>query len=83
MRVNDPKSSPIFTTGLMGNDNAVGRHGIHGLYRWYSIGVQGSMLIEGKNTIFLTQKNSGSPFREVMYDYIRLEGPPPRQCNKY
>ncbi|KZV49773.1 putative rhamnogalacturonate lyase B-like [Dorcoceras hygrometricum] len=53
----------------------VTRHGIHGLYHFYSIGIAGSRLVDGMNTIFLTQDVNLGPFREVMYDYIRLEGP--------
>ncbi|KAL8476324.1 hypothetical protein ACS0TY_028844 [Phlomoides rotata] len=67
---------PHFTTGLIGNDNTIARHGIHGLYWLYSIGVPGSILVSGTNTIFLTQSRGLSPWRGVMYDYIRLEGPP-------
>ncbi|KAI3451280.1 hypothetical protein Pfo_007945 [Paulownia fortunei] len=75
VRFNDPKSPPHFTTGLIGRDNAVARHGIHGLYHLYSIGIAGSRLVDGRNMIFLTQARSQGPFTEVMYDYLRLEGP--------
>ncbi|KAK6125887.1 hypothetical protein DH2020_040375 [Rehmannia glutinosa] len=75
VRFNDPKSAPHFTTGLIGKDNAIARHGVHGLYHLYSIGISGSRLVDGNNTIFLTQTRSQGPFRGVMYDYIRLEGP--------
>lgn len=75
VRFNDRKSPPQFTTGTIGKDNAVARHGIRGLYRYYSIVVAGSWLIVGRNTIFLTQADNRGAFREVMYDYIRLEGP--------
>lgn len=75
IRINDPKSEHIFTTGLIGKDNAIARHGIHGLYRLYSIDVAGSLLSVGDNTIYLTQTRSIGPFQGVMYDYIRLESP--------
>ncbi|KAI3451278.1 hypothetical protein Pfo_007943 [Paulownia fortunei] len=75
VRFNDPKSPPHFTTGLIGKDNALARHGIRGLYHFYSIGVAGSRLVVGRNIIFFKQAKDGGPFREVMYDYIRLEGP--------
>ncbi|KAL2893049.1 Rhamnogalacturonate lyase [Bienertia sinuspersici] len=77
VRVNDPKANPpVFTTGLIGKDNAIARHGIHGLYRLYTADIQGTMLVQGDNTIYLTQARGGSPVVGIMYDYIRLEGPP-------
>ncbi|CAA0831221.1 Rhamnogalacturonate lyase family protein [Striga hermonthica] len=75
VRINDPKSAPHFSTGLIGKDNAVARHGIRGLYHLYSISIRGSQLVSGNNSLFLTQANGDGPFKEVMYDYIRLEGP--------
>ncbi|XP_024026668.1 rhamnogalacturonate lyase B isoform X1 [Morus notabilis] len=77
VRVNDPKTRrPLFTTGLIGRDNSVARHGIHGLYWLHSINIPGDKLVEGDNTLFLTQPRCTSPFQGIMYDYIRLEGPP-------
>ena len=74
---NDPSANPPhFTTGLIGGDNAIARHGIHGLHSLYSIGVGGDHLVKGKNTIYLRQSRATTPFQGVMYDYIRLEGPP-------
>ncbi|PWA36453.1 Carbohydrate-binding-like fold [Artemisia annua] len=79
VRANDRnKPRPLFTTGLIGRDNAIPRHGIHGLYWLYSIDVLGSLLLEGDNTFYLTQTRSQSPFQAIMYDYIRLEGPNPK-----
>ncbi|XP_055959712.1 uncharacterized protein LOC126654761 [Mercurialis annua] len=76
VRFNDPNADePLFTTGLIGNDNAIARHGIHGLYWFYSINVGSDQLLDGKNIIYLTQTRTASPFHGVMYDYIRLEGP--------
>ncbi|KAI3855351.1 hypothetical protein MKW92_001815 [Papaver armeniacum] len=66
---------PHFTTGLIGKDNAMARHGIHGLYWMYDINVSSGMLVRGINTIFLTQSKSSGPFQGIMYDYIRLENP--------
>ncbi|GLU20223.1 hypothetical protein SLE2022_364330 [Rubroshorea leprosula] len=74
VRFNDAKW-PDFSTGRIGSDNAIARHGIHGLYRFYSFQVPSHKLKEGDNTISLTQPLSISPFQGVMYDYIRLEGP--------
>ncbi|KAI4337576.1 hypothetical protein L6164_015974 [Bauhinia variegata] len=77
VRVNDPNSRrPVFTTGLIGRDNSVARHGIHGIYRLYHVNIPGSLLVHGTNTIFLTQPRCTSPFQGIMYDYIRLECPP-------
>lgn len=75
VRINNPESDHIFTTGLIGKDNAIARHGIHGLYRLYGIDVGGNLLSVGDNTIYLTQTRSIGAFQGVMYDYIRLESP--------
>lgn len=77
VRINDPKAKPLFSSGLIGKDNSIARHGIHGLYWLYGIDVPGARLVEGDNAVFLTQPRSASPFQGIMYDYIRLEGPPP------
>ncbi|PKI73500.1 hypothetical protein CRG98_006081 [Punica granatum] len=77
VRVNDPNARrPLFTSGLIGRDNSVARHGIHGIYWLFSANIPGNMLVEGENTVFLTQPRCQSPFQGIMYDYIRLEGPP-------
>lgn len=77
VRVNDPNTNrPIFTTGLIGRDNSIARHGSHGLYWLYSVDIQGSKLVQGDNTLFLTQPRCQSPFQGILYDYLRLEAPP-------
>ncbi|MED6216759.1 hypothetical protein PIB30_010789 [Stylosanthes scabra] len=77
IRVNDPNARrPVFTTGLIGRDNSIARHGIHGLYWLYSVNVPGSLLINGTNTLYLTQPRCNNCFQGIMYDYIRMEGPP-------
>lgn len=77
VRVNDPGARrPVFTSGLIGRDNSVARHGIHGIYWLFSVNISGNMLVQGENTLFLTQPRCNSPFQGIMYDYIRLEGPP-------
>ncbi|KAK9743470.1 hypothetical protein RND81_03G241500 [Saponaria officinalis] len=77
VRVNDVKAEPpVLTTGLIGHDNAIARHGIHGLYRLYTADIHGDKLVKGDNTVFLTQTRGGSPFVGIMYDYIRMEAPP-------
>ncbi|XP_048424250.1 uncharacterized protein LOC103938556 [Pyrus x bretschneideri] len=72
---NDP---PHFSTGLIGRDNAIARHGIHGLYWFFSVDVASYRLQQGYNTIYLTQSRNRGPFAGLMYDYIRLEEPPPK-----
>lgn len=74
--MNDPDAEPpLFTTGVIGKDNTIARHGIHGLYWLYNINIPASFLVEGTNTIFLKQTMNTTPFQGIMYDYIRLEGP--------
>ncbi|XP_057973688.1 uncharacterized protein LOC131161747 [Malania oleifera] len=76
VRVNNPKADPpLFSSGQVGNDNAIARHGIHGIYHLYNVDVRGAQLVDGDNIIFLTQPISTSRFQGIMYDYIRLEGP--------
>ncbi|EOA34562.1 hypothetical protein CARUB_v10022113mg [Capsella rubella] len=76
VRVNNEYSTrPLFSTGYIGRDNAIARHGIHGIYRLYCINVPGRSLRTGTNTIYLRQAKGSGPFEGVMYDYIRLEEP--------
>ncbi|XP_044509893.1 probable rhamnogalacturonate lyase B isoform X2 [Mangifera indica] len=82
LRINDANvDKPDFSTGPMGRDNAIARHGIHGLYRFYSINIPSSKLYKGSNTFYLTQSRSQTPFQGILYDYIRLEGPPNPQTS--
>ncbi|GFY87700.1 rhamnogalacturonate lyase family protein [Actinidia rufa] len=56
VRINDPlRARPHFTTMLVGRDNAIARHGIHGLYSLYSVEVSSVQLFKGRNAIYLTQ----------------------------
>ncbi|GAB2247482.1 hypothetical protein Droror1_Dr00007364 [Drosera rotundifolia] len=75
VRVNNSEDPPIFSTGQIGKDNAIARHGIHGLYFLCNVEIQGSKLVQGSNTIYLTQSLGLSPWRGILYDYIRLESP--------
>ncbi|KAI5654691.1 hypothetical protein M9H77_31878 [Catharanthus roseus] len=76
IRVNRENSPhPHFTTGGIGRDNAIARHGIHGLYWPFSYSIPWYMLVQGRNTIFLKQAQAGGSFDGLMYDYLRLEGP--------
>lgn len=76
---NENNRRPHFSTGKIGRDNAIARHGIHGLYNLYNVNISGSQLVEGRNTVYLRQSRGTYPFIGVMYDYIRLEGPPQAQ----
>lgn len=79
VRFNNPElRDPHFMTMVIGTDNAIARHGIHGLYRLFNVDVPSEWLSAGNNTIFLKQAKHDTPFFGVMYDYIRFEGPPPR-----
>ncbi|KAM7489118.1 hypothetical protein LguiB_026602 [Lonicera macranthoides] len=73
---NQNKRRPDFMLGLTGRDNAIARHGIHGLYWLYSFDIPGYQFQTGRNTIFLRQSIGSNPFSGFMYDYLRLEGPP-------
>lgn len=71
---NQTADPPLFSTGVIGHDNTITRHGIHGLYRLFNVDIPGALFVQGENTIFLTQKMCSSPLQGIMYDYIRLEG---------
>ncbi|KAI3451276.1 hypothetical protein Pfo_007941 [Paulownia fortunei] len=50
VRFNDEATeTPHFSTGLIGKDNAIARHGIHGLYWLYSVDISGSQLVCSTN----------------------------------
>nr|GMC57304.1 probable rhamnogalacturonate lyase B [Ipomoea batatas] len=66
---------PGFTTSGNGRDNAIARHGSHGLYSLSSFEFPGNVVVNGENTIYLRQPRGGYRFNGAMYDYIRLEGP--------
>ncbi|CAI0419728.1 unnamed protein product [Linum tenue] len=76
--VNDLNAkAPAFATERVGKDNAIARHGIHGIYWFFSACLPSNLFVKGKNSIFLRAARSGDfPFMGVMYDYIRLEAPP-------
>ncbi|KAH7849901.1 hypothetical protein Vadar_024722 [Vaccinium darrowii] len=62
VRVNDPNTNrPLFSSGLIGRDNSVARHGIHGLYWLFNVDIPNAVLAEGENnTIYLTQARGQS-----------------------
>ncbi|XP_052183958.1 uncharacterized protein LOC127795990 isoform X2 [Diospyros lotus] len=65
----------VFQVMNLGTDNTVCRHGIHGLYRLFTIDISSSLVIKGDNSIFLTQARGGDALCEILYDYVRLEAP--------
>ncbi|CAM0874373.1 unnamed protein product [Alopecurus aequalis] len=69
-------SEGLFTTPEFGDGNAIARHGDHGTWWSFEFPIKGYLLMEGENTISITQVRAFSEFLGVMYDYIRLEGPP-------
>ncbi|KAL0361746.1 UNVERIFIED_CONTAM: putative rhamnogalacturonate lyase A [Sesamum radiatum] len=77
VRINRQDANPPeFSSGLIGSDNTIARHGLHGLYWLFNVEIPSSQLIQGENTIYLTQARSASAVHGIMYDYIRLEDPP-------
>ncbi|KAG9440118.1 hypothetical protein H6P81_020283 [Aristolochia fimbriata] len=76
IRVNNLSGRPVLSRSLAGRDNAIARHGLHGLQELYSASFPSSLLVPGVNSLFITQTRTGSPFQGFLYDYIRLEGPP-------
>ncbi|XP_057794194.1 uncharacterized protein LOC131010607 isoform X2 [Salvia miltiorrhiza] len=72
---NNGLGEALFSSGLIGSDNTITRHGIHGLYWIFNVEIETCVLIKGDNTIYLTQARNLSALHGVMYDYIRLEAP--------
>ncbi|KAL6641955.1 hypothetical protein ACP70R_020136 [Stipagrostis hirtigluma subsp. patula] len=67
----------VFTTPAYGDGgNMIARHGIHGVQVNIELPIRGYLLREGENTISITQTRAFNEFMGVMYDYVRLEGPP-------
>ncbi|KAI3846636.1 hypothetical protein MKW92_023811 [Papaver armeniacum] len=64
---------PISQTGRACKDNAIARHGIHGLYLLFNVDVKSDWLKDGENTIFLSLFKGEGPFQGIMYDYIRFK----------
>uniref|UniRef100_A0ACD5X2Z6 Uncharacterized protein n=1 Tax=Avena sativa TaxID=4498 RepID=A0ACD5X2Z6_AVESA len=69
-------SEGLFTTPEFGDGNAIARHGDHGTWWSFEFPIKGYLLMEGDNTISITQVRAFTEFLGVMYDYLRLEGPP-------
>lgn len=76
VRVNSRSAGrPLFSSGSLGRENAIARHGIHGVYKLFNVDVPGKVLRKGNNTIYLTQPRKLDRFTGIMYDYLRFEGP--------
>ncbi|XP_062119976.1 probable rhamnogalacturonate lyase B [Humulus lupulus] len=71
----DTSYRPLYATHLLGRDNSIPRHGIHGSYWIFSINILGNRLHQGENTLYLTQAKSVGPFGGLFYDYLRFEAP--------
>ncbi|XP_037446038.1 probable rhamnogalacturonate lyase B [Triticum dicoccoides] len=65
----------VFLTPEFGDDNAIARHGEHGRWWSFEFPIDGRLLVQGENTIGITQPRASSVFVGVMFDYVRLEGP--------
>ncbi|BBN16334.1 hypothetical protein Mp_7g05450 [Marchantia polymorpha subsp. ruderalis] len=77
VRVNDSAMKPVYETPAFGkDDNAIARHGIHGLYALYNIDIPAADLRKGDNIIYLTQRKASGSSNAVMYDNLRLPSPP-------
>ncbi|MEO0055230.1 MAG: hypothetical protein RLZZ50_1177 [Verrucomicrobiota bacterium] len=59
----------------LGSDNAVARAGIHGQYSTWDLPFPARLLTPGNHVLTLEQRSGGAPFKNVMYDCIRLEAP--------
>lgn len=75
LRVNDfAASQPVWDLMQYGKYNAIVHHGIHGLYKLWTVHVDPVRFNVGTNMMFLTQRKTiGGPLTGVMYDYLRLE----------
>ncbi|GBG44462.1 hypothetical protein CBR_g89002, partial [Chara braunii] len=82
LRVNNVTSDPLVDTEYdfpqaTANDNAMARASAHGQYGEFHVKIPGSLFKAGTNSIFLTQKYGARPLSHLMWDYLRLETPPP------
>lgn len=68
----------MFVTPDFGDGSAIARHDEQGTWWSFEFRIEGYLLMEGENTISITQVRAFSEFMGIMYDYIRLEveGPP-------
>ncbi|MEY4488825.1 MAG: hypothetical protein RIQ79_1333 [Verrucomicrobiota bacterium] len=66
---------PLGENKKFGSDNAVARAGIHGQYSTWDLAFPAQLLTPGHHVLTLEQSAGGAPFKNVMYDCLRLEVP--------
>lgn len=66
---------PLGENTSLGSDNALARAGVHGQYSTWDVSFPARLLTPGDHTLLLEQRAGGAPFKNVMYDSIRLEVP--------
>eukprot|EP00897_Mesotaenium_endlicherianum_P010493 jgi/Mesen1/9472/ME000063S08922 len=81
VRVNSKTMKPLLDTVLCNckvgfADNGMARAAAHGQYNKFEVSISGALLVRGKNSLYLTQRRTQGSYIYVMYDYLRLEGPP-------
>lgn len=64
---------PLGQQSRLGSDNALARAGVHGQFSTWELPFSGSRLPLGENEFVLELQSGDSPFRNVMYDCLRLE----------
>jgi rhamnogalacturonan endolyase len=57
------------------SDNALARAGVHGRYSTWEVAFPARLLTPGPHVLALEQTAGGAPFKNVMYDCLRLETP--------
>lgn len=65
--------APLGENSSLGSDNALVRAGVHGQYSTWDVPFPARLLTPGDHTFVLEQRSGGAPFKNVMYDCIRLE----------
>ena len=66
---------PLGERSDLGSDNAVARAGDHGQYSTWDLSFPARFLTPGLHVLSLEQSAGGAPFKNVMYDCLRLEVP--------
>ena len=66
---------PLGEKSDIGSDNAVARASDHGQYSTWDLAFPARLLSPGPHVLALEQHAGGVPFKNVMYDCLRLEAP--------
>jgi rhamnogalacturonan endolyase len=66
---------PLGEKSDLGSDNAVARASDHGQYSTWDLAFPARLLTPGPHVFTLEQRAGGVPFKNVMYDCLRLEAP--------